>query len=519
MTRTVAASCAVVDRAGRDLLLAQPTLPTPLDQRHPHGAHRRHRRRGRRRRRPQRDDPARRRSQRPPARDRRRGGGGPRAMWRAWPTAAPPAQTPAVIRSGPPRRASCDEGAVRPGRGTPRPGGARRRARSCAAPRPACRRPRRPAHDRAAGGVRAAAAAKKSASSEDQHQRAVPVEGAGPGQPDAVAAQPGQPPRPHPRPQREPAQAPVEQRGSRPGRAATTPRVGATAPGGRRPRPRGRPRGPGAAGRSQERRVPPPGRSRCRPGCPRRGTPRRPRRPRRGGPRRPRRRPCAAGGARRYCGRACGAAHDDRLLRPTRDAQEHLPSSSQARVDGLVVAPLLRARSSSMRPSDGAEQHLPVASEVRPLAVEEGARRHGPASPPLCGLRRGTRKPVPCSARGDVAGVGAERHEHDRGVLDRMEQTGRLVVVGSEQGGRGRGGGREHRPHPPRTPARPTTRPSRYRPARAARPERRARTSTPALAEARRERPHQGGHATVESPEQGRALGVRGAGPRLAGRA
>ena len=49
---------------------------------------------------------------------------------------------------------------------------------------------------------------------EHEHDGAVPVEGAGPRQPDGVAAEPGQPAGPDAGPQAQPAEAPVEQRGT-----------------------------------------------------------------------------------------------------------------------------------------------------------------------------------------------------------------------------------------------------------------------------------------------------------------
>ena len=70
---------------------------------------------------------------------------------------------------------------------------ARRRARSCARLRPACtphegRRPPAPGRRRRRGH------GEEEGLDEDEHDGAVPVEGAGPGETDGVAAQPGQPP-------------------------------------------------------------------------------------------------------------------------------------------------------------------------------------------------------------------------------------------------------------------------------------------------------------------------------------
>ena len=55
----------------------------------------------------------------------------------------------------------------------------------------------------------------------DQHDGAVPIEGAGPEQPGEVAAEPGEPARPHPGPGAQPGQAPVEQ--PRPGQPQRPP--------------------------------------------------------------------------------------------------------------------------------------------------------------------------------------------------------------------------------------------------------------------------------------------------------
>ena len=117
--RNVAASCAAEHRGGRHLLLAQSTLPAPLDQRDAQGPHRRT---------PvgrdgagdgQRDDP---RSDGGDADDRRPAA----ARWRRAQIAAlsvaratPPAHTPAVSSRGPPRRASSTNGLRACPRNTP----------------------------------------------------------------------------------------------------------------------------------------------------------------------------------------------------------------------------------------------------------------------------------------------------------------------------------------------------------------------------------------------------------------
>ena len=146
-----------------------------------------------------------------------------------------------------------DQRAAGLARGTRPRAAVRRRATSCGRPRPGCTRRRRPSarpRSRRRGGR---GRGEEERLDEDEDDRAVPVEGAGPGEPDGVAAQPGQPPGPDAGPQRQAGQAPVEQRRPDEPRAATSPTGGARARAGRPPRPRGRRRGPGAAGRSQER--------------------------------------------------------------------------------------------------------------------------------------------------------------------------------------------------------------------------------------------------------------------------
>ena len=134
-----------------------------------------------------------------------------------------------------------------PGPGRRRPGGARRKATSCGHTRPGCTHRRRPGHARVAGGVAAAAAAKKSAS--------IRISTTAPYQLKARAQK--RPMASHPSPASQPDQtrcAPADRPGaSRAARhprtpAATSPRAGARARAGHPPRPRGRQRGPGAAG-------------------------------------------------------------------------------------------------------------------------------------------------------------------------------------------------------------------------------------------------------------------------------
>ena len=126
--------------------------------------------------------------------------------------ATPPAHTPAVMRRGPPSRASSTSGPA-PGPGRHRPGGDRRRATSCGSLRPACRRPRRPAPARAAA-VWPPPRRRRRVPRARRARRRRTVEGAGPGETDGIAAQAGQPSRPEAGPQREPPQAPVEKRGA-----------------------------------------------------------------------------------------------------------------------------------------------------------------------------------------------------------------------------------------------------------------------------------------------------------------
>ena len=201
-----------VDRGGRDLLLAQPTLPTTLDQRHPHGAHRAPAIGGDGAGDRQRDDPrdADHSAHHRGTSDVVEAGPDPCCERGDGDTAGPEAggdqERTAQARQ-------LDEGAVRLAEEHPAQG------ESAEGPGHAQRLGQRAgAHEgertTAQGWRQRSGGREEERLEDDQHQRAVPVEGAGPGQPDAVAAQPGQPPRPHPRPQREPTEAPVEQRGS-----------------------------------------------------------------------------------------------------------------------------------------------------------------------------------------------------------------------------------------------------------------------------------------------------------------
>ena len=213
MTRVGGCELGLVDRGRRDLLLAQAPLPAALDQGHPHvrtgappsGA----------------SAPATASATIPHATTTTPTGEGPPAPCRrahdheaSVATATPPAQTPAVIEEG-----AAEAGQLRPAgrrawprntppRGSPPKGQVMRSASaSVQAPTKAGARPRR-------GGVSGRGRGEEERLDQDEHDGAVPVEGAGPGQPDGVAAQAGQPAGPDPGPQPQAAQAPVEQPGS-----------------------------------------------------------------------------------------------------------------------------------------------------------------------------------------------------------------------------------------------------------------------------------------------------------------
>ena len=119
------------------------------------------------------------------------------------------------------------------------------------------------------------------------------------------------------------------------------------------------------------------------------------------------------------------------------------PSSSQARLGDLLVAPLARAEVVDTA-ERGPQQHLPLAREVRPLAVQEGARGDRPGLAALAGAAPRYQETGAVQGRWDVVGADAEGDQHDRGVVDRLQQAGRLVVVGMQEGGRGRCGRGQH---------------------------------------------------------------------------
>ena len=214
------------DGARRDLLLAQTALPTTLHQRHPHGPSRRtavgrHQADHGHDDDPRRDDEG--------ADESRRPGSVPGLLGLpGQPGPAPADRTPeGRARRGHdhaagPHAGRDEEGAAEPGQLDQRSPGL---TEEHAAERQPAEGPRH-AHG---FGQRAGAHEGECASAlrrgrhggggeeerfdEDEDDGAVPVEGAGPEEPDGVAAQPGQPARPDPGPPRQPGQAPVEQRG------------------------------------------------------------------------------------------------------------------------------------------------------------------------------------------------------------------------------------------------------------------------------------------------------------------
>ena len=246
------------------------------------------------------------------------------------------------------------------------------------------------------GGVSAAAAAKNSAST--SIRTSAPYQLKARAQKSPSRSTPArQPAGPQARAQGEPAQAPVEQRRAESGRGATTPTAAATAPGGRRPRPRGRPRCPGAAGGSQER-VCRGAAARDAGGDPhavigRAATATPPRRATADSTPAVRRRWCT-----RYWGKAPGHRTTTASIGGPVTPRS-APSSSQA----------ASTASASLHPSERGRRSGPARRAGAPRRRGPGAATCGrgrcrPSRPrrrgPCAGCAAGTRKPVPCSVEG-----------------------------------------------------------------------------------------------------------------------
>ena len=340
---------------------------------------------------------------------------------------------------------------------------------------------------------------------EHEHDGAVPVEGAGPRQPDGIAAEPGEPAGPDARPQRQPAEAPVEQRGTQ-GTERPPP------PGWQREREHhaGQDGGRGDAAPARQlghkSACPWPGRSAIQAGMP---TP---------WYAAPAKRDAAEPGhggvdARRpqevvdpVLGEGVGMTHDDRLLGRSGDAHERselLPGP----VGDLVVPPSDRAR--VVDPAErGPQQHLSVAGQVRPLAVQEGAGGDRPCLAALVRAAARHQEAGPVQWGRDVSALDAERRHHHRGVVDRLQQAGRFVVVVLQERRRGRRRRGEHdRIRPGRLAGGP------HGPGVSGPFEPFGRSREPdvdlPLPQARRQRLHQRRHAALERPEEGRARRVR----------
>ena len=165
-------------------------------------------------------------------------------------------------------------------------------------------------------------------------------------------------------------------------------------------------------------------------------------------------------------------------------------------------------RASSMRPSEARSSTSQSRARCWPLAVQERAGRDRPRVATLVRAAARHEEPRAVEGRRDVVGADAERHEDDGGVLDRVQQAGRLVVVGLQQGARRRGGGGQH--HRVRL-GRPATGPHGPAGPRPLEPvgRRREPDVDAAFPELRHQRPYQRGHAAVEGPEQRRPVGVR----------